>query len=243
MSALPLDGRRIVVLRAAEGPDRMRDALCAEGADATTVAVADVVDRSDAELRSGVGDLAGYRWVVVTSRHGARRLQSWADAWPPATRIGAVGPSTAECVAQVGLPVDAVAPEGTARSLADALDGGPVLFLAAATARDDLARELASRGVELTTVVAYDVVRRELADDDRAQVVASDAIVAMAPVAIDALDALPDTSRAVAVRIPLVAIGPTTAARAAALDWPVTQVASSREPPSVCASVRALRAR
>ena len=103
-----------------------------------------------------------------------------------------------------------MAKDATARSIAERIDGGPVLFLAASSARDDLARALGSRGVELVTVVTYDVVTRALDGDDVATVLESDAIVAMSPVAVDALGGLAAEPRAAAARIPLVAIGPTT---------------------------------
>jgi uroporphyrinogen-III synthase len=238
--AHPLAGRRVAVLRAGGGVDAVRAALVERGADAATVVVADVADRPDDEVRERVGDIARYRVVAVTSRHAARRLALWAGAWPSTTRIAAVGPQTTAAVEALGLDVDVVAPGGTARSLAEAIGAGPVLFLAAASARGDLASVLAPRGVEVVTVIAYDVVARRLDDTEIARVVTSDAIVAMAPIAIDALRALDDAARADARRVPLVAIGPTTAARAEALDWPVAAVAAARDPASVCAAVAAL---
>ncbi len=237
MSGRFVEGRRVAVLRADGERDAVRDALRGLGAQATTIVVATIRDRTDDEVRRGVGDLARFRWVAVTSANAARRLEPWARAWPPSCRVAAVGAATAAVVQGLGLMAPAVAREGTARSLAELIDAGPVLFVAAATARQDLARALASRDVELVTVVAYDVVARELDADEVTSVLASDAIVAMSPVAVDALCALRAAARATAERIPLVAIGPTTERHAAERRWPVAHTARTREPASVADAV------
>ena len=71
----------------------------------TTVVIADVEDREDAEVAQGVGDVARFSWVALTSANAARRLEPWRDAWPTTTRIGAVGPATRDVVVALGLPV------------------------------------------------------------------------------------------------------------------------------------------
>jgi uroporphyrinogen-III synthase len=238
MSDRALRGRRVAVLRAGGERDSVRDALLALGATASTISVATIVDRPADEVRRGVGDLGRFPWVAVTSASAARRLELWADAWPADCRVVAVGPATAAVVGDLGLGAPAVAEEGTARSLAQVIDVGPVLFLAASSARDDLARALASRDVELVTVVAYDVVARELDADEVASVLASDAIVVMSPVAIDVLCGLGTEARATAERIPLVAIGPTTEHHASGRHWSVACTARTREPSSVADAVR-----
>jgi uroporphyrinogen-III synthase len=237
MSDQMLRGRRVAVLRAGGERDGVRDALLDLGAKASTIVVATILDRPDDEVRRAVGDLARFEWVAVTSSNAARRLELWADEWPPACRVAAVGPATAAAVEDVGLGAPAVSEEGTAGSLAKAIDIGPVLLLAASSARDDLARALASRDVELVTVVAYDVEPRALDADEVASLVASDAIVAMSPVAIDVLCGLGAEARTAAERIPLIAIGPTTERHASGRHWAVARTARSREPSSVADAV------
>ena len=237
MSGRALRGRCVAVLRAGGERDGVRDALCDQGAEASTVVVATILDRPDDEVRRGVGDLARFAWVAVTSANAARRLELWADAWPAGCRVAAVGPATATVVEGLGLGAPTVAEEGTARSLAQVTDVGPVLLLAASSARDDLARALALRDVELITVAAYDVVPRELDADEVTSVLASDAIVAMSPVAVDVLCGLDTESRVAAARIPLVAIGPTTERHAGGRHWPVACTSRSREPSSVVDAV------
>jgi len=155
------------------------------------------------------------------------------------TSIGAVGPASASAVRALGLRCDVVAPHGTARSLGAVIDTGPVLFLAASDARSDLADALGARGISTTTVVAYDVVPRELDDDDVDALVACDVIVAMSPLAADALASVPPEI-AVAVRsVPRGAIGPTNDQHARDTGWMVAARAAARDPDAVCDAVRA----
>jgi len=240
MNARPLAGRRVAVLRASGEHDGIRGALEQCGAEAVTAIVAEVLDRSDAEVRHDVGDLARFEWVAVSSQHAARRLALWAHTWPGSVRVGAVGPATAAAVERLGVRVALVADAGTARSLAARLDEGPILFLAASSARDDLARDLSARGIVVVTVVAYDLAPRALAGADAEALASSDAIVAMSPAAIDALAALPVASRDAALQVPVVAIGPTTAEHAAVIGWPIRVVAGARDATAVCEAVRVL---
>jgi uroporphyrinogen-III synthase len=112
-----------------------------------------------------------------------------------------------------------------------------VLFLAARSARDDLVTSLTAREIDVVSVVAYDVVERDLDDDDAQVLTRSDALVAMSPIALDALGGLPPQTRAALIRVPLVAIGPTTAQRAHDLGWQVSAVAEDRDVDSVCDAV------
>jgi uroporphyrinogen-III synthase len=233
-----LAGAVVVVLRVGDGPDAVRDELERRGATAMTARVAVVRDRSDDDVRRGVGALERFAWVAVTSASAARRLSLWSAIWPAHTRVAAVGPATLAAVESVGLRCDAVAGGGTAADLAASIDHGPVLFVAAANARPDLVRELERRSIAVTTVVAYDVEPRALDVDAVGLVTTSDALVAMAPTAIDALDSLDEPARQRALLAPLVAFGPSTKQRAVALEWPVATCASQRNPQSVCDAVQ-----
>jgi uroporphyrinogen-III synthase len=142
--------------------------------------------------------------------------------------VAVVGPATLASVESLGLIADAVALDGTAADLAQRIDAGPVLFLAAANARADLPRGLASRGIEVTTVVAYDVAPHALDASAIALLLESDALVAMAPSALDALDSMDESARLAARAIPLVAFGPSTQRHAAVLGWPIASVAARR---------------
>lgn len=233
MSHSELAGVVVVVLRVSAGPDVVAGELERRGASVHTVRVASVVDRADAVVRDEVGAIGRFAWVAVTSANAARRLELFAAGWPDATRVGVVGPATLAAVEAVGLRVDAVALQGTAADLAHHLDAGPVLFLAASNARADLLGALASRGIEVVTVVAYDIEPLALDAQAVATVGSSHALVAMAPSAIDALDSMAARARRSARRIPLVAFGPSTALHADERDWPVAAVAATRGPVAV----------
>lgn len=243
MSPAELEGTAVVILRVGDGPDAVRDELDRRGASAATVLIATVHDRPDDVVRDEVGTLDRFAWVAVTSANAARRLALWATQWPAGTRIGAVGPATLAAVGSVGLRVDAMAPGGTAADLAHHIDAGPVLFLAASSARTDLRAELAGRGIEVMTVVAYDVEPVVLDAESVAALCASDAIVAMAPSAIDALASMDEPARMAARSVPLIAFGPSTARRAAELDWPVAAVAARRDPEAVADALGGARNR
>ncbi len=238
----PLAGRRVAILRVGNEPPAVAALLEAEGASSAVVSVGTVRDRSDSELRSAVGDLSQFAWVAVTSAHAARRLEIWAKGWPPSVRIGAVGPSSAEAVARARLTCGVVAPDGVAVDLARQLDGGPVLYLAASSARDDLARTLRRRGIDVSTVVAYDLEPRRLDAADVAILAASDVLVAMAPLSIDALCSMAGDDRLALERTPLVAIGPTTVAHASVRGWPVAEESAGRDARSLLDAVRAVTA-
>jgi uroporphyrinogen-III synthase len=227
----------IVVLRVSDGPDMVAEELVRRGASVRTVRVAAVVDRPDDVVRDAIGVLERFAWVAVTSANAARRLGPFADRWPRDTRVGVVGPATLAAVESIGLRANAVATQGTAADLARSVEAGPVLFLAASNARADLPTALERRGIEVLTVVAYDVGPIALDVESVAMVRSSDALVAMAPSAIDALDSLEEPARSSARRVPLVAFGPSTARRAVELEWPVTNVAATREPRAVADAV------
>ena len=239
MSARELQGAAVVVLRAGEGPDAVADELERHGAVVATLRVAHVVDRADGDVLGAVGALERFGWVAVTSANAARRLALFSAQWPAATRVAVVGPATAAAVESLGLHVDAVASGGTAADLARSIEAGPVLFLAAANARGDVARELTGRGIEVTTVVAYDVEAVPLDTDAVALLLDRGVVVAMAPSAIDALHSMDEQARRAARSIPLVAFGPSTQRRAEALDWPIAAVATRRDPQAVTDAVRA----
>jgi uroporphyrinogen-III synthase len=234
--------RHVGVLRVARADDALARELGRRGLDAVELLVGTVADRPVAEVRAAVGDVAAFRWAAVTSRHAVSVLAALGP-WPPATRVAAVGPATAALArAQLGR-CDAVAPGGTAASLAGELDTGPVLFVAAATARDDLETSLRARGVPVTRVTGYDVEPRRLDTDDVRRLAACELLVAMSPRAIDALCELDAATRATVMALPLVVIGPTTESRATSRNFAVSCRAEGRDAASVADAVTAVLAR
>ena len=157
----------------------------------------------------GPVDAAGYDWLVVTSANGAHEL---GRRGVRANRIAAIGPATAAALREHGLHVDLVPDTHTQEGLRDALPAGRLLLAAAEGARRDV--------LEADFVALYRTV--EL------------------PQAVDADIALlmsGSAARALGARIPVIAIGPQTAAEARRIGLQVVAVA---EVPSVDGLVEAL---
>ena len=86
----PLNGRTIVVTRAAEQGRRLTERLTAIGAEVVELPLIDVVDPEDggAALRDAIARLDEFDWIVVTSANGATRL---VHALRSRTATGAMG--------------------------------------------------------------------------------------------------------------------------------------------------------
>jgi uroporphyrinogen-III synthase len=141
-------------------------------------------------------DASAYDWLVVTSANGAHAL---ARRGVTANRIAAVGPATAEALRGHGLRVDHVATVHSQEGLRDELSGRLLLAAAEGARRDVLDADFVAlyRTVEL------------------AQEVEADVALLMSGSAV----------RALRTRMPVVAIGPQTAAEARRLGFDVLAVA------------------
>jgi len=115
----------------------------------------------DAEL-SRLGD---YDWLIFTSANGVRSLLSrlWETGGDArrlhGARIAAIGPATAEALAEFRLRADLTPGEYRAEGLVEALAphvaGRRVLWARASRGREVLAEGLAGAGAELRTLVVY----------------------------------------------------------------------------------------
>jgi uroporphyrinogen-III synthase len=143
-------------------------------------------------------DASGYDWLVVTSANGAHAL---AHRGVRANRIAAVGPATAEALRRHGLRVDHVATVHSQEGLRDELSGR-LLLAAAEGARRDL--------LDADFVALYRTT-------ELAQEVEADVALLMSGSAV----------RALRTRMPVVAIGPQTAAEARRLGFDVLAVAEA----------------
>lgn len=225
----PLRGRRVVTTR--EQPGRLDELLVELGAEVVHVPLIRVGPPADGgtALAAALGRLDRFDWVVVTSRHGADRVG-------PAVRgavdrgatvhTAAVGTATAAVLAgHLGRPVDLVPRVQRADALVSAFASQPagarILVAQADRAEPTLVDELVSLGHHVEAVVAYATSLRSPTADERAAMLAADAVAFASGSAARAwADAVgPATPPVVCV------IGPTTerVARAAGLD--VTAVA------------------
>jgi uroporphyrinogen-III synthase len=150
-------------------------------------------------------DASGYDWLLVTSRNGAREL---ARRGVVANRIAAIGPATAEALRSHGVHVDLVAATHTQEGLRDELPDGTRLLAAAEGARRDV--------LEADFLPLYRTVelRAEVPEADLALLMSGSAARALA---------------AAGARMPVVAIGPQTAAEARAAGLDVAAVAATHD--------------
>jgi uroporphyrinogen III methyltransferase/synthase len=166
-TARPLEGRTIVVTRAASQARELVDLLQADGARVlVTSTIAIEPPPSWAPLDAALADLDGFAWVVFTSVNGVAMVEprlaacgrTWRDVG--ARRVAAIGPATARALAARGAPPEIVPDEYRAEALAQALGsrlapGDRVLLPRAARTRDVLVRDLERLGAGVCEVPAY----------------------------------------------------------------------------------------
>jgi uroporphyrinogen-III synthase len=150
-------------------------------------------------------DASAYDWLVVTSRNGAHEL---ARRGVTANRIAAIGPATAEALRSHGLRVDLVAATHTQEGLRDELPEGTILLAAAEGARRDIL------DAEFLPLYRTIELRPELPAADVALLMSGSAARALA---------------ASGARVPIVAIGPQTAAEAHLVGLDVAAVAATHD--------------
>jgi len=150
-------------------------------------------------------DASAYDWLVVTSPNGAREL---ARRGVSAKRIAAIGPGTAETLRAHGLRADLVAETHTQEGLRDALPEGKALLAAAEGARRDV--------LDADFLALYRTIelRREPPDVDAALLMSGSAARALA---------------GTGANVPVVAIGPQTAAEARKAGLDVVGVAATHD--------------
>lgn len=169
----PLEGRTIVITRARAQAQRFAQLL--EAAGARVLQAPTIVIEPPASwdlLDAALGALDSFTWVVFTSVNGVamvdRRLSARGLAWAAIARkrVAAIGPATAEALAEHGVRVELVPAEYRAEALVEALRRfvGPadrVLLPRAKETRDVLVVELRRLGVAVTEVPAYQTRRIE----------------------------------------------------------------------------------
>lgn len=172
----PLFGKRILVTRAREQASELSRRLAELGAapiEFPTIQIAPLDDYT--ELDAALA--RAYDWIIFTSVNGVKfvweRLVARARdarAFAP-TRLGAIGPATAEELARHGWRADCVPREYIAEAIVTQIGdvtGQRILLPRADIAREPLARELRARGAHVDEVTAYRTIPTD-AHDPRAQ--------------------------------------------------------------------------
>ena len=163
-----LHGKRIVVTRAREQASALSERLRALGAEPIeypVIAFAPPVDPRP--LDDAIAALGRYDWIIFTSANGVRYFwEGLAAAGMSSTaleglRIGAIGPATAEALAQAGVAPSFVPSEFVAEAVVEQIGdvaGARILLPRADIAREALADGLQARGAVVDQVVAYRTV-------------------------------------------------------------------------------------
>ena len=182
-TALPLQGKRILVTRTRQQASALSERLAALGAIPIEFPTIRIVPPQDWEsldnalkrLCSTAVDHPHYAWLVFTSANGVNicleRLHSigYEARAIRNVRIAAIGPATAATLARYGVTADLVPnqyiAEGVAAALiedarqrGESLQGKRILLARAAEARKALATELQKAGAIVDEVTAYHTV-------------------------------------------------------------------------------------
>jgi uroporphyrinogen III methyltransferase/synthase len=170
-SRRPLAGKTVLVTRARAQSGVLRRELEALGARVLELPAIRILplpawDRVDRAVR----DLGSYDWVVFTSSNGVeiflerlRALKKDVRVFGRA-KIAAIGPATAERLAESGLRADFVPARYVSESLAaefkrrEKLAGKKILLLRADIARDYLRKALSGEGARVDNVAVYRTV-------------------------------------------------------------------------------------
>jgi len=220
----PLFGKRVLVTRTAAQAGAFGSLLAAEGAEALSVPVIEIVPpESYAALDAALGELDRTAVLVLTSTNAVEaffhRLATLGRDVRAlhGVQIAVVGPKTAEALREHGLQPDIMADdyraEGViAKLLERGVAGKRVLYPRAELARELIPRQLSEAGAEVLAPVAYrsrapegEAIRPLLEEGE------IDAITFTSSSTVDNFVAMVGEDAATLVRdIPLFSIGPLT---------------------------------
>jgi len=167
MTHLPLRDKKILITRAKEQAGGLSERLRALGAEPIefpTIAIAPLEDFSPLDCALKHLAVSHYQWVIFTSVNGVRfffeRLKAlgYNARLLSAVKLAAIGPATAEALAQHGLKVHYMPTRYLAEEIAAGVGdvlGQRILLPRAAIAPKKLAEELRAKGALVDEVAAY----------------------------------------------------------------------------------------
>lgn len=237
---------RILVTRAAAQAGSMIAALRRVGLDPVLVPAIEIVPMpAGSEVDSAGRILHTYRWVVITSVNGVRAILATAERVETQLSIpswAAVGESTARALEEQGIESVFRSSTPDAATLAAEVDVDPgdrVLVIRGDLAGDAVARALRDRGATVDDVVGYatregpltsvQLLRDALDGDPIAAVVFTSGSTVRGLVRMTAITAVD------MAHVPVVCIGPATAAAARAAGFDVSAVAHDPDPVAIAA--------
>jgi len=208
---------RVVVVRSEQRAGSLAERLAAVGLEVVRCPLVAVEP-----LGEGPVVTDGCDWLVVTSPNAAEELARRGLTSPPRA-VAAVGPGTMEALEAAGIAVDLVPPVSSQEGLLDVLprSAGRVVVVAAEGARRLLADALDARFVPLYRTV--ELAPPEPPEGDLVALASSSQARAFAKLA---------------VRIPVVSIGPQTTATAETAGLDVAAEARTHDLEGLVAAVR-----
>ncbi|MEN1680253.1 MAG: uroporphyrinogen-III C-methyltransferase [Planctomycetota bacterium] len=180
----PLFGQTVLVTRPEGQADAMADRLRELGAQVLLQPAIQIGPPGGWEAVDDATDrLAEFDWVVFSSSNGVRffldrLLERGLDARAlGGCRLAAIGPRTAESLADYSLRADLLSGEYRAEALAEVLSercaGGRVLLIRASRGREVLAEQLTDAGAAVEQVVVYQSTDTPAPDPDVAAALAA----------------------------------------------------------------------
>lgn len=173
----PLEGKKILVTRAAEQAGEFSRAILERGAMPVEIPVIAIRGARNASVREALERLPQYRWIIFTSANGIKfffhLLHEAGLDFPAGVKVAVIGTKTLDTLQEHGINADLVPDEFVAESLVDSLKkqlkpGEPVLLPRGNLARDTLPNELAEFGADVTDAVVYETVFNEEIREDLA---------------------------------------------------------------------------
>ncbi|HET7580420.1 MAG TPA: uroporphyrinogen-III synthase [Bacillales bacterium] len=166
--ARPLEGKRIMVTRAAGQAESFAQAIFERGGEPVMVPVIAFREPHDpGEIDTVLKELPSYNWIIFTSANGVQFffqiLRRAGLEFPVGARTAVVGRKTLKKLEDFGVNADVVPDEYIAESLLHALKsrigpGDKVLMPRGNLARKKLPEQLAALGFEVTDLTVYETV-------------------------------------------------------------------------------------
>ncbi|HKI62707.1 MAG TPA: uroporphyrinogen-III synthase [Mariprofundaceae bacterium] len=160
----PLNGKRILLTRAANQMQELEQSVSRRGATPVLFPCLQVKSMPD-NVRKAISCISDFSDVVFTSSNGVESVAASAEDLQAALRgkrIAAVGEATARALQDVGITADIVPTLASQDGLMHAyiehgLPSG-LMFFRASEGREHLAQALTTAGVHVATVAAYETV-------------------------------------------------------------------------------------
>ena len=221
-AAAALHGRRVVVTRSSTQAGSLAGLLEAAGAVPVVVPLIEQEVESVEAERLAALHPHEFDWLVVTSPNGAQAYLAAHTVGPQG--VAAVGATTAAALAEGGVTATLVPHRQSAAGLLAEFDtgSGTVLLVQAAGAEPAMADGLRAAGWQVTVVAPYRTIPARPSAALQLAALSADAVLFASGSAVTAWAQVFGTSTPPVV----VAIGPQTAAAAAAADLKVSLIAA-----------------